>query len=198
MREFWEKRYKNRDYAYGDRPNEFFKTFIDGVEPGRILLPAEGEGRNAVYAANMGWEVDAFDFSLNARKKALELARREGVSIDYLVADIEFHELGEEMYDVIALIHVHFSPESRRYIHNKLVNSLRRGGFFILEAFSPEHHQLLSGGPPDKRLLYDIADLKNDFADLEIETLYKQEIELDEGIYHQGPANVVRLVATKK
>ncbi len=198
MREFWEERYKNRDYAYGDKPNEFFRAFIDGVEPGRILLPAEGEGRNAVYAANMGWEVDAFDFSLNARKKALELARREGVSIEYLVADIEFHELGEEMYDAIALIHVHFPPKNRRYIHKKLINSLKKGGFFIMEAFSAEQHKFCSGGPSDRKMLYEIPDLKNDFDDLGIETLSKQEAELDEGVYHQGPASVIRLVATRK
>ncbi len=197
MREFWEERYKNRDYVYGDKPNVFFKTFIDGVEPGRILLPAEGEGRNAVYAANKGWEVNAFDFSLNARKKALELARREGVSIEYLVADIEFHELGEEMYDAIALIHVHFMPGNRSYIHKKLINSLKKGGFFILEAFSRGQHKYDSGGPAEKSMLYDIVELKEDFRDLEIETLYKQEVDLDEGVCHRGPASVIRLVAFK-
>ncbi len=198
MRDFWEERYKNRDYVYGDKPNMFFKTFIDGVEPGRILLPAEGEGRNAVYAANRGWEVDAFDFSFNARKKALELARREGVSIEYLVADIEFHELGEEMYDAIALVHVHFLPRNRKYIHKKLINSLKKGGFFLMEAFSPEQHTFGTGGPSDKKMLYDVHDLNDDFKDLEIETLYKREIELDEGMYHKGPASVIRLIAVKK
>lgn len=197
MREFWESRYKNRNYVYGVEPNGFFKTFIEGVQPGRILLPAEGEGRNAVFAANRGWEVNAFDFSLNARKKALELALRKGVNIEYFIADIEFHELEEEMYDVIALIHVHFQPHNRTYIHKKLINSLKTGGFLIMEAFSRDQPKFGTGGPSDTGMLYDLSDLSSDFESLRIETLSKQEIELDEGHYHKGPASVVRLVAIK-
>lgn len=197
MREFWEERYRNKDYVYGEHPNVFFKTFIEGVQPGRILLPAEGEGRNAVFAANRGWEVDAFDFSLNARTKALELARREGVNIDYFTADIEFHELEKDMYDAIALIHIHFKPRNRSYIHQKLVNSLRSGGFFFIEAFSKEQLNFKSGGPGNIDMLYDIACLKDDFKSLNIETLYKEEIELDEGVFHKGPASVIRMVAIK-
>ncbi len=197
MREFWEERFKREDYVYGVHPNLFFKTFIDGVQPGRILLPAEGEGRNAVYAANRGWEVDAFDFSLNARKKALELARRVGVSIDYLVADIEFHELEEEMYDAIALVHVHFHKSNRSYIHRKLVSSLKTGGFFLIEAFSGDQLRYGSGGPRDREMLYELSDLQSDFNGLEIETLYKKNIELDEGLFHKGPASVVRMIALK-
>jgi SAM-dependent methyltransferase len=197
MREFWEERFKKEDYVYGVEPNIFFKDFIDGLQPGRILLPAEGEGRNAVYAANKGWEVDAFDFSLNARRKALELARKEGVSIEYLVADIEFHELEDEMYDAIALIHVHFHSRNRTYIHKKLINSLKTGGFFLIEAFSKEQFGNVSGGPKEKDLLYDISDLRHDFGNINIETLYEKKVELDEGIFHKGPADVIRMVAIK-
>lgn len=46
--------------AYGTEPNAFFKAQLDQLTPGRLLLPAEGEGRNAVYAAKKGWEVAAF------------------------------------------------------------------------------------------------------------------------------------------
>jgi len=197
MREFWEERYKREDYVYGIHPNVFFKSFIDGVQPGRILLPAEGEGRNAVYAARRGWEVDAFDFSLNARKKALDLARREGVRMDYLVADIEFHELEEEMYDAIALIHVHFESRTRVYIHNKLTHTLRPGGFFLIEAFSRDQLMFGSGGPKVAGMLYDLHELQSDFKNLNIEILYKKEIELDEGLFHKGPASVIRMVALK-
>ena len=63
MKEFWDSRYREKEYAYGIEPNEFFKEFIDNNNPGKILLPGEGEGRNAVYSASKGWQVDAFDYS---------------------------------------------------------------------------------------------------------------------------------------
>ncbi|HEY0354603.1 MAG TPA: hypothetical protein VGC29_00285, partial [Flavisolibacter sp.] len=81
--QFWNKRYADNNWVYGVQPNRFFKQFIDSHKPGRILLPAEGEGRNAVYAAKKGWTVDAFDFSVVARQKALQLAENNNVHINY-------------------------------------------------------------------------------------------------------------------
>lgn len=196
-KDFWEKRYKEAQYAYGTEPNEFFKIFIDGCQPGKLLLPAEGEGRNAVYAARRGWDVNAFDFSLNARKKAMELAVSTGVSINYFVADIEFYELSEELFDVISLIHIHFPPSTRKYVHRKMVNSLKKGGFLVMEAFSKDQLKYQSGGPSNIDLLYSVNDLKEDFSQLDIQTLYQIEYEMNEGPFHQGTASAVRLVAMK-
>ena len=81
--EIWNDRYKSSDYIYGEIPNNFFKNFIDNETPGKILLPAEGEGRNAVYAAKKGWKCFAFDFSIIARKKALQLVEKNNVKIIY-------------------------------------------------------------------------------------------------------------------
>lgn len=52
--EFGDTRYGQTDFVYGTRPNQFFKEKIDKLKPGIIWLPAEGEGRNAVYAAYSG------------------------------------------------------------------------------------------------------------------------------------------------
>ena len=56
MKEFWDTRYAEIDFAYGKTPNTFFKDSIDKLTPGKLLLPADGEGRNAVYAATKGWD----------------------------------------------------------------------------------------------------------------------------------------------
>ena len=74
MQEFWNKRYAENEMVFGYKPNQFFKLFIDLHISGTLLLPAEGEGRNAVYAAEKGWQVDAFDFSATAKEKALKYA----------------------------------------------------------------------------------------------------------------------------
>jgi len=60
-------------------PNHFFKEELDNVKPGNILLPAEGEGRNAVYAAKLGWNVLAFDDSASGKKKAKKLAEENNI-----------------------------------------------------------------------------------------------------------------------
>ncbi|MDX1604123.1 MAG: SAM-dependent methyltransferase, partial [Salinimicrobium sediminis] len=85
MQEFWNERYQREEYIYGKDPNEYLKAQLKNLTPGRILFPAEGEGRNAVHAAKKGWQVSAFDQSEEGRKKALRLAEAEGVEIDYTV-----------------------------------------------------------------------------------------------------------------
>tara|TARA_X000000950_G_scaffold260222_1_gene329392 strand:+ start:219 stop:527 length:309 start_codon:yes stop_codon:yes gene_type:complete len=85
MKEFWDARYAQETYVYGKEPNNYFKKTLNLLKPGKILLPAEGEGRNAVHAASLGWEVFAYDFSEFAYKKAMKLAREKEVSINYQI-----------------------------------------------------------------------------------------------------------------
>ncbi|MGB0432101.1 MAG: hypothetical protein ACPGLV_16620, partial [Bacteroidia bacterium] len=83
MIDFWDKRYGADEFAYGTLPNEFLKEQLKNYSEGSILLPAEGEGRNAVFAAKQGFEVTAFDMSTAGQKKALQLAKSQKVEIDY-------------------------------------------------------------------------------------------------------------------
>ncbi len=108
---FWNKRYAEPDYAYGKEPNEHFKHVIDGLKPGKILLPGEGEGRNAVYAAIKGWKITAIDLSNEGRNKALKLAAENNVDIEYTVSTFDEYNFTENEYDAIALIFVHFNQD---------------------------------------------------------------------------------------
>jgi SAM-dependent methyltransferase len=193
MRDYWENLYNKNKSDDGLGPDIFFRTFIEGVQPGRILLPAEGVARNAAYAASMGWEVNVFDFSLTARRNALEQARKKGIKIDYFEPDIEFHQLEAEMYDAIALMHVQFHPHNRTYIHRKLINSLKTGGFFIIEAYSKSRSPVSQGIQA-----YESADLQYDFKDLHIETLYRAVTDFNEDIPESERPGVIRMVALKQ
>ena len=73
--DFWNERYAQKEFVYGTQPNTFFKEQLDKLDTGNILLPAEGEGRNAVFAASQGWDVLAFDISESGKKKAIQLAK---------------------------------------------------------------------------------------------------------------------------
>ena len=80
--EKWNQNFSHPDYVYGKAPNVFLKQELDKLAPQTILFAAEGEGRNAVYAAQRGWKVSAFDISTAGRQKALRLAAENGVALD--------------------------------------------------------------------------------------------------------------------
>lgn len=197
MEDFWNKRYAEHQSVYGTMPNLFFKNFIDQQKPGILLLPAEGEGRNALYAAAKGWQVDAFDFSEEARKKTLSMAADHHLKINYETKKIQDYSAGK-LYDLVALIYVHTEPLVRKNFHAELVKSIKPGGFLILEAFSKSQLAFKSGGPADINMLFDTAELNEDFKDLQVIQCELLETELDEGAFHKGMASVVRFVGLKQ
>ena len=196
MQQFWDQRYVENETVYGNEPNKFFKLFIDLHKPGTLLLPGEGEGRNAVYAASKGWQVDAFDFSQVAREKALDFARGERVIINYELKNIADFKAGKQ-YDAVGLIFVHLPEVLRKKFHQEVYNSIKPGGFMVLEAFAKEQAQLESGGPRDATLLYDAPSLCNDFPFLHMISCEQKEIFLEEGDYHKGKASVLRMIGQR-
>lgn len=197
MKEFWDERYSAEEYIYGEMPSAFFKQVIDKLPPGKVLIPGAGEGRDAVYAASLGWNVHAFDQSREGRKKALRLAEKDGFEINYEVADAEEFDPQEQRYDLVALIFFHLNPTLRINFHRKLISWVKPGGLVLIEAF---HHRQLgnsSGGPKDIELLQSAAQLENDFQDLGILENTELRVELSEGTHHHGEAEVVRFLARK-
>lgn len=198
MEEFWDHRYSHEDYAYGTKPNEFFKSQIDQLRPGKILLPAEGEGRNAVYAAMKGWEVFAFDISEEGKRKAEKLAVRVDVKITYQIAGFEDIEYEENYFDVIALVCVHLPGNLRRPYHHKIQNYLKIDGHLLLEGFSKSQYKRTTGGPKNPEMLFSIDELRKDFSLIKNARILEEEVMLNEGDYHQGMASVIRFVGKKR
>ncbi len=203
MKEFWNERYSNQDYAYGTEPNIFFKESLKNYNPkGKLLLPAEGEGRNAVYAAKTGLEVYAFDISEEGKRKALELAKREQVTLHYEVGNFPELQLTHNKYDAIGLIFAHFPPEIKKPYYKKMMELLNPGGWVILEGFSKENLELKKanpqiGGPGLLELLFSLEEIKTDFSELEILKLEKVLVELQEGKHHVGMASTIRFIGRK-
>ncbi|QOR75892.1 MAG: class I SAM-dependent methyltransferase [Thermoflavifilum sp.] len=202
LQQFWDERYSQPEYAYGREPNVFFREQIEPLQPGRLLMPAEGEGRNGVYAARKGWMVDAFDISEKGREKALRLAEEMGVAIHYLVGDLDSLSFPENHYDLIGLIFAHFPASRRNAYHRHLVRLLKPGGTIILEGFSKAHRDYQRknpgvGGPQDEQVLFSIEEIADDFQELDIKRLEACEISLQEGLYHVGQGSVIRMVASK-
>lgn len=195
MTEFWNNRYAGEEYVYGEEPNAFFKEQILQLQPGRILLPAEGEGRNAVYATKIGWEVFAFDSSSEGIKKAEKLALKNNVKINYEIASYEEAMFEENSFDLIALIYAH-SP-SRQLNHHKFMKFLKPDGIILLEGFSKNQINNNSGGPQNIDMLFSEEELQNDFAQLSEKKIWEENIHLNEGKYHEGIASVIRIIGKK-
>ncbi|MCC9016262.1 MULTISPECIES: bifunctional 2-polyprenyl-6-hydroxyphenol methylase/3-demethylubiquinol 3-O-methyltransferase UbiG [Flavobacterium] len=201
--ERWNDRYSAEEFAYGTAPNNYLKESLEKQDPGTILFPAEGEGRNAVYAAKLGWTVSAFDISSEGKNKALKLAESENVILDYQVGELETLEYQPGQFDAIALIYAHFPAEIKSSIHKTLDQYLRKGGCIIFEAFSKKHLDYLAindkvGGPKDIASLFSMEEIQSDFPNYEIVTLEEKEIELNEGLFHNGKGSVIRFIGKKK
>jgi len=199
----WNDRFSNEEFAYGEQPNDYLKEQLEKLDPGAILFPAEGEGRNAVFAATLGWIVSAFDISVEGKKKAMLLAERNNVSIDYQVAVLEQLNYRPEQFDAMALIYAHFPAEIKSLYHKTLDQYLRKGAVVIFEAFSKKHLDYNAkdpkvGGPTDIAMLFSVDEIKADFPNYEIIELEEKEIELNEGAFHNGKGSVIRFVGRKK
>lgn len=190
----WDERFAGEDYAYGVAPNEWLaQTAPKAIAPGgKVLTLGEGEGRNAVFLASLGFSVEAVDGSSVGLGKAQKLAAKAGVTLQTTVADLASYRLTEGAYDAVVLVYIHLPPGLRTRVHLAAQKALKPGGVVILEAFTPRQLGRPSGGPPRAEMLYEPDQIRADFPALLWETLAEQEVALDEGSLHRGAAMVVR------
>ena len=199
----WNERYSKVEFAYGEQPNNYLKEQIAKLNIGTILFPAEGEGRNAVFAAKLGWKVSAFDISSEGKSKALKLAEKNNVTIDYKVGELHTLDFVIEQFDAIALIYAHFPADIKSLYHKTFDKFLKNDGIIIFEAFGKKHIAYVTanekvGGPKDLETLFSIDEIKSDFQNYEIIEVVEKEIELNEGLYHNGIGSVIRFTGRKK
>lgn len=198
----WDERYATDEFAYGVTPNIYLKEELQKLKVGTILFPAEGEGRNAIFAAKMGFNVTAFDISKEGKNKALKLANDSKVQIEYHVGELQTLGFKDEQFDAIALIFAHFPADIKSSIHKLLDKYLKKGGTLIFEAFSKSHLEYVLknekvGGPKDIESLFSIDEIKSDFSNYKVLNLEEKEIELNEGVFHNGLGSVIRFVGEK-
>lgn len=199
MKEIWNERYSDDDYYYGTIPNHFL-TSIEGILPNNahILCLAEGEGRNAVYLASLGHHVTAVDFSLEGKKKAESLAMKKNLPIHYVLSSLEDYSFGVEKWDAVISIFCHLPSTIRPLIHQKVEKSLKLGGLFILQSYTPEQLEHNTGGPKDLSMLYTENLIKNDFSYLKWVKLQREITEVFEGKGHTGLSSVLNAVGVKE
>jgi SAM-dependent methyltransferase len=193
----WDERYAVDEYVYGTLPNDFLVSRVASLPRGRVLCLGEGEGRNAAWLAQQGFEAHAVDASAVGLEKARRLAHARGVAVTTTVADLATWEAGEAQWDAIVSIYCHLPPPVRARVHGRIAQWLRPGGVFLLEAYTPDQLALKTGGPPVAALMMTLAGLRAELAGLEIEHGVETVRRVVEGRLHHGDGAVVQVLARR-
>jgi 2-polyprenyl-3-methyl-5-hydroxy-6-metoxy-1,4-benzoquinol methylase len=191
----WNERYNTAEYIYGEEPNAFLAENYQKIPKGRVLCLAEGEGRNAVFLARQGYDVTAVDQSDVGLEKARKLAAKHGVSIHCIHADLADFDLGNNQWEGIVSIFCHVPQALREGLHSRLTQALKRGGVFLLEAYTPKQLDYGTGGPPIVELMMSKTALESELSELQVDLLEEVERDVIEGSHHTGKGAVVQAVA---
>ena len=193
--EIWNKRFAGEQYLFGREPNEFLRAKAGQLRAGgRVLCVADGEGRNSVWLARQGLQVDAFDLAEVGVAKAQRLAESQGVSVDCDARDWQ-----PAAYDGVVAIFVQFAePVMRQRMFANIVQSLKPGGILLLQGYGPKQLDHKTGGPGVLSHLYTTELLRAELAALDIIELTEYDAELSEGARHSGISALVGMVARRR
>ncbi len=194
----WNERFSQLEPVYGEEPNAYLREQASRFKPGmKVLVPADGYGRNGVWLAKQGLDVHTVDLSPVGVERARKAAQAGGVKIKIEQADLTTWDWPVNEFDAVAAIFLHLPPDVRPKVHASMLRALKPDGIIILEAFNPVQLKHSSGGPKQVELLYTAEMLRRDFAGTETLELEEEEIHIHEGHMHSGPAAVVRGVFRK-
>lgn len=195
----WDERFSGDDYLFGTEPAAFLVDQADALAlNSKVLVIADGEGRNSVHLARQGHAVTTMDISPVGAEKARQLAATHGVEVDITVADILDWEWTPAAYDAVVGIFFQFlGPEQRNQVFEGMQQTVRPGGRVLVHGYRPEQVDYGTGGPPVRDNMYTEQLLSEAFADLEIERLESYDAEIDEGSGHVGMSALIDLIATK-
>jgi SAM-dependent methyltransferase len=194
----WDERYGAAGYYYGAEPNDFLREHCGVIRPGgAVLCLAEGEGRNAVFLAALGYAVVAVDQSFVGLQKAERLAASKGVRITTIQADLADYRIEPDRWDGIVSIFCHLPRPLRAEIYRQVLPGLKPGGLFLLEAYTPEQLRYGTGGPPTADLLVRLEDLRNELDGLALIHAMERERVVMEGRGHSGLSAVVQVIARR-
>ncbi len=198
-RQTWDSRFASADYIFGTAPNVWLAAHAELLQPGmRVLAVADGEGRNSVWMAQRGLQVDAFDISPVGVEKARRLAQETHVTVNFQVASVEEFAWKVGEYDAVVAIFIQFAdPDTRATLLRQMKSALKPDGLILLQGYTPKQLDYKTGGPPNADHLYTEDLLRDAFGDMDIVELRSYDDVLTEGSQHCGQSALVGLVARK-
>ena len=180
----WDKRYADSDLLWSVEPNRFLVAEIAAHAPGRALDLAAGEGRNAIWLAELGWSVDAIDFSPVALAKAHGLARSREVELTWIEADVERHPLADLEYDLVIVFYLHLPWERMRPVLQRASAAVAPRGTLLLVGHDRSNLEQGHGGPKKPDVLYTPDQVAGELPGLLIDEAARRErsVETETGV----------------
>jgi hypothetical protein len=193
----WDEKFDSETYIYGKEANAYVKeNFVTKPHTAQnVLLLAEGEGRNAVYLAQLGYEVTTYDMSEVGIDKQHKLAQEHNVTINANYGDITASNLcSDNTFNYSINIFGHVPQEGKQGMFNNLVKPLVTNGHSYFEFYTTGQLANGTGGPKDKHMLYEVDEIKGYLEQLpvKIHSLTKRDITRYEGTAHKGKASVIQ------
>ena len=194
----WNTRFQVENYVYGKEVNVFLREFQRKTNiSGDALAIAEGEGRNAVYLAEQGMNVTAWDYAESGLVKTKGLAEERNVAVSTELVDLNEASWKKDKWDEIVCIFGHLPTVLRKKTLQGVKKAVKPGGYFLTEVYS--HYQLpyKSGGPQDLDFLYKPEEFLKTFAEWRIVHFFMGEVVRHEGELHNGLSHVIQFVGQK-
>lgn len=164
----WDARYEGREPVWSATPDHFLVLAVDGLALGRVLDLGCGEGRNAVWLAEQGWQVTGVDFSVVGIRRGRELAARRGVEVEWVVADLRSYQPARLGFDLVLVFYVHIAPGERERLWRGAAAAVAPGGTLLLVGHDLSNLTEGYGGPHDAQVLFTPADVVAELGDLTV------------------------------
>jgi SAM-dependent methyltransferase len=198
--QYWNERFNKAEFIFGKEPNEYLVEQASKYlkKNDKVLCIADGEGRNGVWLAKQGMQVVGFDASDIALSKAKQFVQDNQVEVEYFFSDTDSFDWQANAYDAVIAIFIQFAdPAMRERIFQNAYKTLKSGGVFILQGYTPKQLEYKTGGPSLLEHLYTEEMIRDLCRDFEILDLSCYEKELNEGARHAGMSALLGLVAQK-
>jgi SAM-dependent methyltransferase len=153
----WDERYASTDLVWSAAPNQFVAAELGDQAPGRALDLGTGEGRNAIWLAERGWQVTAVDFSAVGLAKAARLAASRGVTVTWVEADLRSYRPEQNAFDVVLLAYVHLPPGEFAAVLGAAAAALAPAGTLLVVGHDVDNVARGYGGPQDPKILHTAA-----------------------------------------
>lgn len=199
MQDLWNAKFQGEALLYGEEANNFIKENIELlIHAKKVMCLGEGEGRNAIFLADKGLDVEALDASDVALFKLRQRAKENYLAIKVRHTLLEYWE-PEYLYGAIVCTYLHLPKQQQKALFEKSLKALHVGGYFIAELFSESQINFHSGGPKNIGLLYDFNDVLDilKLLSCEVIKLSQEVVILNEGEKHVGRASVIRIILKK-
>lgn len=194
----WNERFAQETYVYGKNPNAFVEQIASQLPQGKVLCIAEGEGRNAVYLAQFGHEVSAWDYAQSGLNKTKQLATEKGVAVQTVLHDLATVEWGTDEWDAIVHIFGHFPKPVLERTWKGIEQALKPNGLYVAELYTKEQLHYGTGGPQNEALLVNPVEMLQQFSSFFVKHFYIGEVDRHEGELHNGRAHVVQAMFQKR